>query len=141
MFTLCDKTLLALEIVIDIALHARPAPVPARYIAKRQNVSERYIEQIMQQLVQKNILRSVRGPKGGYTLARERRRIYVMDIVSIIQDKQKKQKITPNNTVQLCKNMEDNIVKNLKSISIASLCDDVMDIPNAAEKNLKDFII
>jgi len=58
------KTLLAIEAVVDVALHARPNPVQSRELTKRQGVPQRYLEQVMQQLVHEGILRGVRGPKG-----------------------------------------------------------------------------
>jgi Rrf2 family iron-sulfur cluster assembly transcriptional regulator len=83
MLRLSRKTLLALEAVTDIAYNARPEPVQAREITARQGVPQRYLEQVMQQLVRANILKGVRGPKGGYRLARERRRISVGEVVRI----------------------------------------------------------
>ena len=83
MFRLSRKTLLALEAVIDIAYNARPEPVQAKEITARQGVPQRYLEQVMQQLVRAGILKGVRGPRGGYRLARERRRISVGDVVRI----------------------------------------------------------
>jgi len=83
MLRLSRKTLLALEAVIDIAYNARPEPVQAREITARQGVPQRYLEQVMQQLVRAGILKGVRGPKGGYRLARERRRISVGEVVRI----------------------------------------------------------
>jgi Rrf2 family protein len=85
MMSLSRKSLLALEAVIDVAIHARPDPVQAREITKRQGVPLRYLEQVMQALVRANILRGVRGPRGGYRLARERRRITVLDIITVIE--------------------------------------------------------
>ena len=81
MLKLSRKTLLALEAVIDIAFNARPEPVQAKEITARQGVPQRYLEQVMQQLVRAGILKGVRGPRGGYRLARERRRISVGDVV------------------------------------------------------------
>src|SRR5271154_6157183 len=76
MLKLSRKTLLALEAVIDIAFNARPEPVQAKEITARQGVPQRYLEQVMQQLVRAGILKGVRGPRGGYRLARERRRMW-----------------------------------------------------------------
>ena len=81
MLKLSRKTLLALEAVIDIAFTPRADPVQAKEITARQGVPQRYLEQVMQQLVRVGILKGVRGPHGGYRLARERRRIFVGDIV------------------------------------------------------------
>lgn len=89
MINLSRKSLLALEAVLDVALHARPDPVQARDITERQAIPQRYLEQIMQALVRANILRGVRGPRGGYRLARERRRISVKEIFDVIGDMEK----------------------------------------------------
>src|SRR5450631_330715 len=85
MFRLSRKTMLALEAVIDIAYNARPEPVQAKEITARQGVPQRYLEQVMQQLVRAGILKGVRGPRGGYRLARERRRISVGDVVRVAE--------------------------------------------------------
>lgn len=85
MIQLSRKSLMALEAVLDVALHARPDPVQAREITARQGVPQRYLEQIMQALVRANILRGVRGPRGGYRLARERRRISIREIFEVIE--------------------------------------------------------
>ena len=75
MIRLSKKALLALEAVVDIAYNARPEPVQSKELTQRQGIPQRYLEQVMQQLVRAGILRGVRGPRGGYRLARERRRI------------------------------------------------------------------
>ncbi len=86
MLRLTKKMRFALEAVVDIAYNARPEPVQSREITKRQGIPQRYLEQVMQQLVHANILKGVRGPRGGYTLARERRRISVGEIIRVIGD-------------------------------------------------------
>jgi Rrf2 family protein len=85
MLKLSRKTLLALEAVIDIAFNARPEPVQAKEITARQGVPQRYLEQVMQQLVRAGILKGVRGPRGGYRLARERRRITLGEVVRVMR--------------------------------------------------------
>src|SRR6202000_1934842 len=85
MLKLSRKTLLALEAVIDIAFNGRPEPVQAKEITARQGVPQRYLEQVMQQLVRAGVLKGVRGPRGGYRLAKERRRISVGDIVRVAE--------------------------------------------------------
>ena len=84
MLKLSRKTLYALEAVVDIAYNARAEPVQSKEITKRQGIPQRYLEQVMQQLVHAGILKGVRGPKGGYRLARERRRISVGEIVRVV---------------------------------------------------------
>lgn len=84
MLRLSRKTILALEAVVDIAINARPDPVQSKEITRRQGIPQRYLEQVMQSLVHAGILRGVRGPRGGYRLARERRRISVGDVVRVV---------------------------------------------------------
>ena len=71
----------AIAAVVDIALHARPQPVAAKALAARLDLPPRRLETLLQALVRANILVGVRGPRGGYELARERRRITAADIV------------------------------------------------------------
>ena len=80
---LSRRSLLAIAAVTDIALHARPFPVSAKALAARHNLPPRYLEPVLQALVRQGILKGVRGPRGGYELARERRRITAGDVVRI----------------------------------------------------------
>lgn len=81
MILLSRRALLAIAAVVDIAIHARPVPVAAKALAARHNLPPRHLETLLQALVRANVLKGVRGPKGGYELARERRRISVGEIV------------------------------------------------------------
>lgn len=93
MLRLTRKTLLAIEAVLDVAYNARPDPVQSKDITKRQGIPQRYLEQVMQQLVREGILKGVRGPKGGYRLARERRRISVGDIVRVVDELERQEEL------------------------------------------------
>ena len=81
MIPLSPRSLLAVAAAVDVALHARPAPVGAKALAARQGLQPRHLESVLQALVRGGILKGVRGPRGGYELARERRKISVADIV------------------------------------------------------------
>jgi Rrf2 family protein len=80
MFLLPRRALLAIAAVVDVALHARPLPVAAKHLAARHNLPPRHLETVLQALVRQGILKGVRGPRGGYELARERRRITAAEI-------------------------------------------------------------
>jgi Rrf2 family transcriptional regulator, iron-sulfur cluster assembly transcription factor len=75
------KGVLAITAVIDIALHARGRPVAAKALATRHSLPPRHLEPVLQALVRHGILKGVRGPRGGYELAREQRRITADDIL------------------------------------------------------------
>ena len=81
MIQLSRRSLLAVTAVVDIALHARPAPVAAKALAARHELPPRHLETVLQALVRVGILKGVRGPRGGYELAKERRRITAGEIV------------------------------------------------------------
>jgi Rrf2 family iron-sulfur cluster assembly transcriptional regulator len=78
---LSRRSFLAIAAVVDIALNARPTPVSAKALSSRHELPPRHLETLLQTLVRANVLRGVRGPRGGYELARERRRITAGDIV------------------------------------------------------------
>jgi Rrf2 family iron-sulfur cluster assembly transcriptional regulator len=80
---LSRRSVLAVAAVVDVALHSRSAPVGAKDLAKRHKLPPRHLETLLQGLVHAKILKGVRGPRGGYELARERRRITVGEIVRI----------------------------------------------------------
>src|SRR6195256_5299420 len=75
------KGLLAIAAVVDVALHAREHPLSARKLAARHNLPPRHLEPVLQALVHEGIFQGVRGPRGGYQLSRERKRISVADIL------------------------------------------------------------
>lgn len=83
MILLSRRSVLAIAAVVDIALHARPKPVAAKVLADRHNLPPRHLETVLQALVRQGILKGVRGPRGGYELARERRRITAGEIVRV----------------------------------------------------------
>jgi Rrf2 family transcriptional regulator, iron-sulfur cluster assembly transcription factor len=88
MMLLCRRSMLALAAVADIALHARPQPVAAKTLASRLDLPPRHLETLLQALVRAEILKGVRGPRGGYELARERRRISAAEVVRAVMDEE-----------------------------------------------------
>ncbi len=130
MLKLSRKTLLALEAVIDIAFNARPEPVQAKEITARQGVPQRYLEQVMQQLVRAGVLKGVRGPRGGYRLAKERRRISVGDVVRVAEslEDEDAEAIDPRSELgmrivaPLIQTLQDEVMARLDAISIEDLC-------------------
>lgn len=85
MILLPSRSLLAIAAVVDVARHARPTPVVAKALAARNGLKPRHLESVLQALVRTGILKGVRGPRGGYELARDRRRISIGDVVRAIE--------------------------------------------------------
>ena len=61
----------ALRIMIDLAMHLDEAPIRVKDIASRQNISEKYLEQIIALFNKAGYVKSIRGAQGGYLLTRE----------------------------------------------------------------------
>jgi Rrf2 family protein len=80
------KGLLAIAAVIDVALHCSSRPVSAKALAARQALPPRHLEPVLQALVRNGILRGIRGPQGGYELAREETRVTAADILKAAGD-------------------------------------------------------
>jgi Rrf2 family iron-sulfur cluster assembly transcriptional regulator len=76
-----NKGILAIAAVIYVAINARSRPVSAKAPAARHKLPPRHLEPVLQALVRDGILRGVRGPHGGYDLAREQRHISAGDIL------------------------------------------------------------
>jgi len=70
MLLLPRKGILAIAAVLDIAMNSRGRPVAAKSLASRHHLPPRHLEPVLQALVREGILRGVRGPRGGYELAR-----------------------------------------------------------------------
>ncbi len=71
MLLLPRKGVLAIAAVLDIAMNSRGRPVAAKSLACRHRLPPRHLEPVLQALVRDGILRGVRGPRGGYELARK----------------------------------------------------------------------
>jgi len=67
----------ALRIMVDLAQHDGDTPVSVREIARRQDISGKYMEQIISVLTRAGLLRSIRGAQGGYHLAKTPQEITV----------------------------------------------------------------
>ena len=76
-----ERSLLAVATVVDVAMNARAAPVSAKALSARHGLMPRHLETLLQELVRAGILKGTRGPRGGYELARERRRVTVGEIL------------------------------------------------------------
>jgi Rrf2 family protein len=77
------RGLLAVLAVVDIATHTNQRPLSAKLLATRYNLAPRYLEPMLQMLVQVGILRGIRGPHGGYRLAKPPSELTVEEIFRV----------------------------------------------------------
>ena len=74
-----------LRILLDVAVFEKQGPVALRDISRRQNISQKYLWQVINPLKVAGLLRATRGAHGGYVLAKSPQRISIRDIVDILE--------------------------------------------------------
>lgn len=122
----------ALEAVLDIACGNGSEPVRSTEITRRQGVPKRYIEQVMQRLVRAGVLTGVRGPRGGYRLADERRRVTVGTIARVVYELDERDgredgegggsELAREVIQPLWRDIESDVMARLDAITIDDLC-------------------
>lgn len=70
--------------LVELALTSGRGPISASLIARRQDLSVAYLEQLLHRLKKHGLVSSIRGPKGGYVLARDSSRITMAQVVSVL---------------------------------------------------------
>ena len=83
---LTTKGRFAVTAMLDLAMHGGKRPVTLAGISQRQSISLSYLEQLFGKLRRHTLVESVRGPGGGYTLARELEKVSVADIITAVDE-------------------------------------------------------
>jgi Rrf2 family protein len=71
--------------MLDLASHYGEGPIELKEIAKRENISLKYLEQVINPLRAAGLVKSIRGSKGGYSLAKPPSNICLYDVVEILE--------------------------------------------------------
>jgi Rrf2 family protein len=138
---------LALAAVVDIAIHARPFPIAAKALAVRLELPPRHLEGLLQSLVHANILKGVRGPRGGYELARERRRITAASVLRALSSENGGDELPHCRLVRqlvapIVEAAGKAFLDELETFTIDDICRRAEDLKLGDEKNLRaDFTI
>ena len=82
---ICNETGYALLAVGYVARHKDKPTIPSHSIAREYDMPLEYLLRILQRLVKANILRSKRGPRGGYSLARPPKQITMLQIIEAVE--------------------------------------------------------
>jgi Rrf2 family transcriptional regulator, iron-sulfur cluster assembly transcription factor len=138
---------LALAAVVDVAIHARPTPIAAKALAARLELPPRHLESLLQTLVHANILKGVRGPRGGYELARERRRITAASVLRAVSSENgggeaPHCRLVMQLVAPIVEAAGKAFLEKLETITIDDICRRAEDLKLGDEKNLgADFAI
>jgi len=82
---LTTKSRYGTRLILDLAIYAKEGPVPLGDVAKRQNISVKYLEQLILKLKKAGFIKSQRGPFGGHMLTKPPGEITIGDIVRILE--------------------------------------------------------
>lgn len=136
-----------LEAVLFIALNAGADPVSSKQICAYQDVLPRHLEPMLQILVKEGILKGTKGPRGGYTLAREKRKVCVGEIFSLLSvdagakgnKNRSENSIRKNITSAINKDIAGIIEATLAKLTIEDLCKKITS--EARQEGKSDFNI
>ena len=123
----------AVTALLDLAMQRNKGPVKLAEISKRQQISLSYLEQLFTKLRQRKLVNSVRGPGGGYCLAKKMEHVSVADIILAVDEpidstqcggKENCHNDNKCMTHELWKNLNALIFDNLGSINLRQLVDE-----------------
>ena len=129
---LTTKGRYAVTAMLDLALHRGYGPIALADIAQRQGISLSYLEQLFSKLRRRSLVASVRGPGGGYNLAREASTISVAEVITAVDEKVDTTRCAgahncrndgPCLTHDLWQNLSERIYDYLSTISLQDLVD------------------
>jgi Rrf2 family iron-sulfur cluster assembly transcriptional regulator len=83
---LTSKGRYAVTAILDLAFHSEEGPVSLAHISKRQDISLSYLEQLFTRLRRHKLVKSTRGPGGGYSLTRPADRIAVAEVIAAVDE-------------------------------------------------------
>jgi Rrf2 family iron-sulfur cluster assembly transcriptional regulator len=132
---LSTKGRYAVMAMVDLACHSRGAPIALSEIAERQEISLSYLEQLFAMLRKNGLVKSVRGPGGGYLLAFDRGETRIADIILAVDEPIRATRCTPGAPIgcrgnrtrclthDLWEELGNQIHLYLSSVSLADVCE------------------
>ncbi|MDZ3837252.1 MAG: Rrf2 family transcriptional regulator [Rhodospirillales bacterium] len=132
---LSTKGRYAVMAMADLAYHSRGKPVALAEVADRQEISLSYLEQLFGKLRRGGLVASVRGPGGGYLLAREPQQMRIADIILAVDEPIKATRCTPGSprgchshkgrclTHDLWEELGNQIYLYLSSVTLSDVCE------------------
>ncbi len=119
---LSTKGRYAVMALADLASRRSDRPVPLAAIAASQNISQEYLEQLFARLRRAGLVESVRGPGGGYRLARKPDEIFIIDIIQAADEPLQVTRCADGDGVVGCQNGEACITHELWSALSRQIC-------------------
>lgn len=95
---LTTKGRYAVMAMVDLACYGTGEPISLQEISDRQEISLAYLEQIFTKMRRGGLVESVRGPGGGYVLARPAAEIFIADVMQAVEEKVKTLRCAPDSS-------------------------------------------
>jgi len=133
---LSTRSTYGMQALVELALAAGRGPLSAAVIATRQDLSVAYLEQLLHRLKKQALVISVRGPKGGYLLAKEPEQITVAEIVRVLdgpgamgEDRIRESQRHADRIAQaVFRGVHGRLAHSLEQMTLRDLCDEVRDL-------------
>ena len=135
---LTTKGRYAVTAMLDLALHQGKGPITLSDIAQRQGISLSYLEQLFSRLRKQQLVSSVRGPGGGYCLARSATEISIANILNAVDDMVKRQEVTSPETelpgsMMMWQRLSNQVYDYLDGITLADAVESAITMLDAGE--------
>ena len=121
MINITKKQHYGVAVMLDIALHQTQHPVSVLAISRRQGISASYVEQILAKLKRANLVKSTRGPGGGYRVALDYEDITIERIVHVLEAISLKEPSTSELTAPLWEKLSAQTEHFLQNVTIAQV--------------------
>ena len=120
----------AVTAVIFLAKQNKKMPMPLAEIAKLHEISLSYLEQLFSRLRRQGLVKSVRGPGGGYFLSRPAEKILIADIVAAVEEPTNRERVSASKSgmagseaTALWDALGNQVYGFLSSVSVADICE------------------
>ena len=132
---LSTRSTYGMRALVEIGLTKGRRPLSASSIANRQGLSVAYLEQLLHRLKKRGLVNSIRGPKGGYLLAKDPERITVSQIVDSLEglplpgNGKGKHAFRPAQRLAqtVLRRVHEHMTQSLDQLTLQDLCEDVRD--------------
>lgn len=143
---LSSRTRYGMRAVLELAMEYGKKPMQIKAIADREDISNKYLEQLIAMLKAAGLVRSIRGPRGGYVLARPPQEISLKDVfltlegpmvpVECLEHPEFCPRCTDCATREIWHELQDSIMRVLESYTLHDLVNRSAQSKKAANYNI-----
>jgi len=135
---LSSRTRYGMRAILELALEYGKAPLQIKTIADREDISNKYLEQLIAMLKASGLVRSIRGPRGGYVLAKPPSEVLMKDVfltlegpmvpAECLQHEEYCERCTDCATRQIWQQLQNAILGVLESVTLADLVQNTKEV-------------